>query len=62
MRSEAELAAEQNTLRQKISLCDSFDVAALRTAAGVDLAYETVDGALTFNGRGTSLFAIGDSG
>ena len=39
MRSEAELAAEQNALRQKISLCDSFDVAALRTAAGVDLAY-----------------------
>ncbi len=31
-------------------------------AAGDDLAYETVDGALTFNGMGTSLFAIGDSG
>ena len=31
-------------------------------AAGDDVAYETVDGALTFNGMGTSLFAIGDSG
>ena len=31
-------------------------------AAGDDLSYETVDGALSFNGMGTSLFAIGDSG
>ncbi len=31
-------------------------------AAGDDLAYETVDGALSFNGMGTSLFAIGDAG
>lgn len=31
-------------------------------AAGDALAYETVDGALTFNGCGTSLFAIGDNG
>lgn len=31
-------------------------------AAGDDLTYETVDGALSFNGMGTSLFAIGDSG
>jgi NAD(P)H-nitrite reductase large subunit len=31
-------------------------------AAGDDLSYETVDGALTFNGMGTSLFSIGDNG
>jgi NAD(P)H-nitrite reductase large subunit len=31
-------------------------------AAGGDLTYETVDGALNFNGMGTSLFAIGDNG
>ena len=31
-------------------------------AAGDDLAYETVDGALAFNGMNTSLFAIGDNG
>ena len=31
-------------------------------AAGDDLSYETVDGALSFNGMGTSLFAIGDNG
>ena len=31
-------------------------------AAGDDLAYETVDGALSFNGMGTSIFSIGDSG
>ncbi len=31
-------------------------------AAGGQLSYETVDGALSFNGMGTSLFAIGDSG
>ena len=30
-------------------------------AAGDDLAYETVDGALAFNGMNTSLFAIGDN-
>ena len=31
-------------------------------AAGDDVAYETVDGALAFNGMNTSLFAIGDNG
>ena len=31
-------------------------------AAGDDLAYETVDGALSFNGMGTSVFSIGDNG
>lgn len=31
-------------------------------AAGDDLTYETVDGALSFNGMNTSLFAIGDNG
>ena len=31
-------------------------------AAGDDIAYETVDGALSFNGMNTSLFAIGDNG
>ncbi len=31
-------------------------------AAGDDLSYETVDGALSFNGMGTSLFSIGDNG
>ncbi len=31
-------------------------------AAGDDLVYETVDGALSFNGMNTSLFAIGDNG
>lgn len=31
-------------------------------AAGDDMAYETVDGALAFNGMNTSLFAIGDNG
>ena len=31
-------------------------------AAGDDLTYESVDGALTFNGMGTSLFSIGDGG
>ncbi|HUM82552.1 MAG TPA: FAD-dependent oxidoreductase [Lachnospiraceae bacterium] len=31
-------------------------------AAGDSLTYETVDGALTFNGCGTSLFSIGDNG
>ena len=31
-------------------------------AAGDDVAYETVDGALSFNGMNTSLFAIGDNG
>ncbi len=31
-------------------------------AAGDDVAYETVDGALAFNGLNTSLFAIGDNG
>ena len=31
-------------------------------AAGDDLTYETVDGALTFNGMGTSLFSMGDNG
>ncbi len=31
-------------------------------AAGDDVSYETVDGALAFNGMNTSLFAIGDNG
>ena len=31
-------------------------------AAGDDAVYETVDGALSFNGMGTSIFAIGDHG
>lgn len=31
-------------------------------AAGDDVTYETVDGALSFNGMNTSLFAIGDNG
>jgi flavorubredoxin/NADPH-dependent 2,4-dienoyl-CoA reductase/sulfur reductase-like enzyme len=31
-------------------------------AAGDEAAYETVDGALTFNGMGTSLYSIGDCG
>ena len=31
-------------------------------AAGDDLTYETVDGALSFNGMGTSLFSMGDNG
>ena len=31
-------------------------------AAGDDVAYETVDGALAYNGMNTSLFAIGDNG
>jgi NAD(P)H-nitrite reductase large subunit len=31
-------------------------------AAGDDVSYETVDGALSFNGMNTSLFAIGDNG
>ena len=31
-------------------------------AAGDEAVYETVDGALSFNGMGTSLFAIGDHG
>ncbi|MBP3876827.1 MAG: FAD-dependent oxidoreductase [Lachnospiraceae bacterium] len=31
-------------------------------AAGDDLTYETVDGALSFNGMGTSVFSIGDNG
>ncbi|MDO4552416.1 MAG: FAD-dependent oxidoreductase, partial [Bacillota bacterium] len=31
-------------------------------AAGDSLAYETVDGALTFSGMGTSLFSMGDNG
>ncbi|MDO5702120.1 MAG: FAD-dependent oxidoreductase [Lachnospiraceae bacterium] len=31
-------------------------------AAGDDLSYETVDGALSFNGMNTSLFSIGDHG
>lgn len=31
-------------------------------AAGDDVIYETVDGALSFNGMNTSLFAIGDNG
>ncbi len=31
-------------------------------AAGDDAVYETVDGALSFNGMGTSVFAIGDHG
>ena len=31
-------------------------------AAGDDVFYETVDGALSFNGMNTSLFAIGDNG
>ena len=31
-------------------------------AAGDDLSYETVDGALSFNGMNTSLFSVGDNG
>lgn len=32
------------------------------SAAGDAMSYETVSGALTFNGMGTSLFALGDNG
>ncbi len=39
MKNEAEYMAVQNELSQKISLCDSFDIDELETAAGVDLAY-----------------------
>lgn len=39
MDGEAEYVAIQNELRKDISLYDSFEVSALRTAAGVDLAY-----------------------
>lgn len=31
-------------------------------ASGGEASYETVDGALTFNGMGTSLYSIGDNG
>ncbi len=44
MNLEEELTAKQNELRQKINLCDSFDIRALHTAAGVDLAYWEKDG------------------
>ena len=39
MIDEAEYAAIQNELQKGISLCDGFDASALKTAAGVDLAY-----------------------
>ncbi len=39
MTCEAEYEAIQNELRKGISLYDSFEVSALKTAAGVDLAY-----------------------
>ena len=39
MTCEAEYKAIQNELRKGISLYDSFEVSALKTAAGVDLAY-----------------------
>lgn len=39
MKNEAEYMAVQNELSQKISLCDSFEIDELETAAGVDLAY-----------------------
>jgi len=39
MSGEAEYVAIQNELKKGISLCDSFEVSALKTAAGVDLAY-----------------------
>ena len=36
---EEKFAAIQNELRQKINLCDNFDISRLKTVAGVDLAY-----------------------
>ena len=39
MSGEAEYVAIQNELKKGISLCDSFEVSALKTVAGVDLAY-----------------------
>ena len=39
MSGEAEYVAIQNELRKGISLCDDFEMTALKTAAGVDLAY-----------------------
>lgn len=37
--NEAEYTAIQNELKQGISLCDSFELSAVKTVAGVDLAY-----------------------
>ena len=39
MSGEAEYMEIQNELRKGISLCDDFEMTALKTAAGVDLAY-----------------------
>ena len=39
MSGEVEYVAIQNELKKGISLCDSFEVSALKTVAGVDLAY-----------------------
>ena len=39
MTGEAEYTEIQNELQKGISLCDSFEISALKTVAGVDLAY-----------------------
>lgn len=44
MVDEAEYAVIQNELTKDISLCDSFEISALKTVAGVDLAYWKNDG------------------
>ena len=44
MTDEEKYISIQNELQKKISLCDSFDISSLRTAAGVDLAYWEKDG------------------
>ncbi|MDE6091508.1 MAG: endonuclease V [Ruminococcus sp.] len=42
--NEQEFLDVQNSLREKISLEDSFDIENIKTVAGVDLAYWTKDG------------------
>ncbi|MDE6665125.1 MAG: endonuclease V [Ruminococcus sp.] len=42
--NEQEFLDIQNSLREKISLEDSFDIENIKTVAGVDLAYWTKDG------------------
>ena len=39
MENEEKYMEIQNELKEKISLCDSFNISDLKTAAGVDLAY-----------------------